>query len=664
MAKYIVIDSKYNPLSFEEMIKPYQDYVTNYKTTQQAIADLETKASAIETLANTDDEWRGIYNDYISSIQDIGNRMSVSGYDSSILQDSLKAASTYNKVLTPILTADGQARALNKQLLDNEQKDPSVITSLEGKNITARDLYDNPYLDQYQQISGDQVYQQTYNMVKGIQEQGNIPNVNTKTIPGYAVIKNTAGYSQEDVFKQMNLINQVMINKMKPSDALNLGMDVGLFQLVQSQLANTGVQNWNNESATRKTLNRIYEGLFGAVGKTLYNVEALSSESNNNNNNKNSDYYTNYPSFLYIGKDVQGTGGLEIPDSIKNNPEKVNEWIMKNNPEVANLTKLYDYYMDPKNKNAEDLSKVLQKINTISNIDISESAFHKDLLKLGYSSDFTIDNFLNKYGIDGSIKYGSQSLKEELIDIGYSDPSIFNNTNFTKSLVKYITKGVTDKNDPLYQYQEGNKYLQDFKEKTGVDLVGGKGLTENQIQNIIDYGIKDAYEMDYNAHAISYKLYPVTRGEDSSEEVIRNINIQNDDAPGIYETADGFAKGKSMTLGEFKDLLKNKDGDYDIPINVYFNPLTWHYNQYEGNNMTTAEAVIEVKGKKYIIPVSYLGSDYVAAYKSLDEAYDKGGRNSENRNSFYIPTAFDFAKIIPTTSSLRILGNQENERQR
>ena len=73
MANYsLVVNSKFQPFSFERYIQPYQMYGEAYKEVENALGELATKASIWDKLANeqTDEKAYSMYKKYANDLRD------------------------------------------------------------------------------------------------------------------------------------------------------------------------------------------------------------------------------------------------------------------------------------------------------------------------------------------------------------------------------------------------------------------------------------------------------------------------------------------------------------------------------------------------------------------------------------------------------------------
>lgn len=121
MAKYIVLDSKFTPMSFAERIAPYQDYYENAYKQQEEIANLELAASSLEKALEDerDTNLKSQYADYINKITALRDSINTFGVDNNIINEGLKARSAFNSNIVPIM----QAQQRRQEAINNWSKD-------------------------------------------------------------------------------------------------------------------------------------------------------------------------------------------------------------------------------------------------------------------------------------------------------------------------------------------------------------------------------------------------------------------------------------------------------------------------------------------------------------------------------------------------------------
>ena len=134
MANYsLVINSKFQPFSFERYIQPLQMYGAAFREQQDALSELDTKASVWENLANeqTDPETYKQYKAFADALHSQAESISKSGINTSSRQAMLDMRARYAREITPI------EQAYNKRAADiaRQQK---LSDATGGKTVFTR----------------------------------------------------------------------------------------------------------------------------------------------------------------------------------------------------------------------------------------------------------------------------------------------------------------------------------------------------------------------------------------------------------------------------------------------------------------------------------------------------------------------------------------------
>lgn len=134
MANYsLVVNSKFQPFSFERYVQPLQMYGAAFREQQDALNEIDTKASVWENLANeqTDPETYKQYKAFADALHNQAENISKYGINTSSRQAMLDMRSRYAREITPI------EQAYNKRAADiaRQQK---LSDATGGKTVFTR----------------------------------------------------------------------------------------------------------------------------------------------------------------------------------------------------------------------------------------------------------------------------------------------------------------------------------------------------------------------------------------------------------------------------------------------------------------------------------------------------------------------------------------------
>lgn len=107
MANYFVINNKFKPYSFDELIKPYQMYAEQYDKQEEAYEKLAQDAGALEGFINenTDSKSWETYSNYKEALQNAANELATKGLSAGLKRNLTNLKTNYANQIVPIATA-------------------------------------------------------------------------------------------------------------------------------------------------------------------------------------------------------------------------------------------------------------------------------------------------------------------------------------------------------------------------------------------------------------------------------------------------------------------------------------------------------------------------------------------------------------------------------
>ena len=258
MANYLVINSKFQPFSFERYLQPYQIYGEAYKEIENQYEELATKASVWDEMANeqTDPYAYNMYKTYSNDLKEQASQLAREGLTPASRQNMLKMKQRYSSDIIPI----EQAYKRRQELVDEQRKllaqDNTMMFDKNASILSLDDLIKNPQLT-YQSYSGatlaKQVGTAAQNLAKNMREN---PRKWSSILHGqYFETMMKKGYTPEEIILASSN------NPNAPKELRNIIEDV---------ISSSNIANWGDQD----TLNRAYgyarEGLWHAIGDTQY----------------------------------------------------------------------------------------------------------------------------------------------------------------------------------------------------------------------------------------------------------------------------------------------------------------------------------------------------------------------------------------------------------
>lgn len=215
MANYsLVVNSKFQPFSFDRYLQPYQIYGQNYKEIEEQYTDLSTKAGIWGSLANeqTDPYTYRMYKTYANDLENQASQLASEGLNAVNRKNMLNMRARYSKEIIPIEQAYNQRSKLAEEQRKLRAANPSIMFDRDFSSISLDDLLDNPELS-YTSVSGDDLYKK--GKEAAISASSRMMNVSPALQGQYWKIRQGYGADAANKF----LLNQSNIPELK--DAIN-----------------------------------------------------------------------------------------------------------------------------------------------------------------------------------------------------------------------------------------------------------------------------------------------------------------------------------------------------------------------------------------------------------------------------------------------------------
>lgn len=215
MANYsLVVNSKFQPFSFDRYLQPYQIYGQNYKEIEKQYTDLSTKAGIWDGLANkqTDPHTYKMYKTYANDLENQASQLASEGLNAVSRKNMLNMRVRYSKEIIPIEQAYNRKSKLAEEQRKLRAANPSIMFDRDFSSISLDDLLDNPELS-YTSVSGDDLYKK--GKEAAISASSRMMNVSPALQGQYWKIRQGYGADAANKF----LLNQSNIPELK--DAIN-----------------------------------------------------------------------------------------------------------------------------------------------------------------------------------------------------------------------------------------------------------------------------------------------------------------------------------------------------------------------------------------------------------------------------------------------------------
>ena len=251
-----VTTSRFKPYSFKELLEPFALYREDYREQQDALADLDTKASIWDGMANeqTDPVAHAQYKKYADDLRAQADILATEGLNPSSRQAMLNLRNRYAKEIIPI----EQAFKRRNQLAEEQRKaGNSMIYDIDAATTSLDKFLTNPEL-QYRSIDRKDL------LNRSMAEFGSL----AKSLEAYGKGQPIDDYTN-------TFVQQHGITRKAASDFIesvrngNVSSADPTLKAIYNNLYNsTRVSEWNSPTAQEAVKNTILEGVVAGIGQT------------------------------------------------------------------------------------------------------------------------------------------------------------------------------------------------------------------------------------------------------------------------------------------------------------------------------------------------------------------------------------------------------------
>ena len=252
MANYsLIVDSTFQPFSFERYLQPYQMYGEEYRAQEEALGELATQSGYLESLSESPTEQYAynIYKKYSDDLRAQSDLLASKGLSASSRRDLLNMKARYTKEITPIENAYTRREELIRQQSEALLKDSSLIFDTDYKTVSLETLMKNPQAS-FSALSGNDIAARVADMAKQVAQSIISDPEFTSVFNGqYVQQKLSKGYTLDQI------ISAAQRDKNAPRELL------GIIDTVKNQV---NYDSWSNQNKA-KIDSYINEGLNYAI---------------------------------------------------------------------------------------------------------------------------------------------------------------------------------------------------------------------------------------------------------------------------------------------------------------------------------------------------------------------------------------------------------------
>lgn len=251
----LVIDSKFKPFSYDELIKPLVQYKGTYDKVEADYSNLAAQTEQWKDIANQTQspEAYAMYSKYANDLNNIVDDFS-KGMTLQNRSQLLAMKRRYASDIKPIENAANRRKELADEQRKIDAQDPTRLWQRRASDMSLDEFIHNPSADYGKGISGAALTAQVVAGASALaKEFRDKPEKMRKLVGGdyYEYVKQR-GFSSQAVLAAI----------MNNPDASPI-----LTNLVESTMDATGVKDWGSKSTIEQAYNYARQGLWNAVGQ-------------------------------------------------------------------------------------------------------------------------------------------------------------------------------------------------------------------------------------------------------------------------------------------------------------------------------------------------------------------------------------------------------------
>lgn len=250
--------AKFNPYTFDEMLKPLAMASDAYNAVQSGIEELGAKADLMKMYANEvpDSKTANMYNSYAKDLEKQASMLAKHGLTPASRQGLLNMKRRYSSEVVPIETAVARREALTKEQREALLRDPSLMFDVDYSKTQLDYLLDNPNAT-YNPISGNELTKRAAQMASNLAKvvQGN---------PKYQSILNGQYFQQmtQMGYTPAQIMQTVLNDDNAPAE---------LRQIAETVFNDAGLSKYSQDIQDRAR-GFINSGLYEGIGTTKYDA--------------------------------------------------------------------------------------------------------------------------------------------------------------------------------------------------------------------------------------------------------------------------------------------------------------------------------------------------------------------------------------------------------
>lgn len=253
---YMVIGTKFQPFSYDEMLKPLAAYTNEYNAQEAAYGELANQAAQWEKLKNSqiDQDTYNQYREYADALQSAANALSSDGLKPGGRKALQGVRKRYIEQIAPIEEAYKRRGEIAQLQEKQAASDPTALFNRRAQEVALKELISNPEMS-IASTSGAYLEKSAAQAANALSKQMRDDPKHWKSILGnqYYESRLRSGYTAKEIQ------DAISGSPTAPRELVDV-----MGQVIQP------IANWDNKEALRSAVNYIGRGMWNAIGEDKY----------------------------------------------------------------------------------------------------------------------------------------------------------------------------------------------------------------------------------------------------------------------------------------------------------------------------------------------------------------------------------------------------------
>ena len=264
---YLRLNTKFNPFTYDELVRPLADYSKAYKEVEDAYSTLSEQTEAFKSEANQhrNSEAYKTHSRYSEDLNTIIDDFS-QGMTGANRAKLLGMKKRYNTEIAPIAKAAERRSALAEEQRKAEAANPTMMWERKASDMSLDEFINNPNAGYGRSYSGALITQQVANAAANLAKEARDSEEGRRKLK--RILPYTYDMIQQNGFSHESVMKAILGSP--DADSILTGLVDNA--LITSGIGTTNNPGWGNDAIRAQAYEYARQGLYNAIGQTTHQV--------------------------------------------------------------------------------------------------------------------------------------------------------------------------------------------------------------------------------------------------------------------------------------------------------------------------------------------------------------------------------------------------------